>query len=138
MTDVFLKITGTQEIDGQSDTVTFSTHGTAEKSENGITLYYKEGELTGQKITNTKLSVDNNKAVLRRSGEINSELIIEKDKRNSCFYSSELGDILIGIYGQEVSYTKDENKQTVFLKYNIDSNLTAVSSNTVEIKIKEV
>lgn len=137
MNEYFIKIKGTQGLDGDCETIEFSTYGDIEFSENAVTLNYGEGEMLGVKNVKTRLTLSENKAIMEREGELNSRLVIEKNMRNDCFYSLPQGDIMLGIFGEEVKYALENSGGTVYLSYNIDSNLQPISKNTVEIEVKK-
>ena len=76
--------------------------------------------------------------VLQRSGTINSKILIEKNNRNNCFYSTPMGDLTIGVYGEVIEHNLSENGGEVKLKYTIDSDLKLISRNEVNISVREV
>ena len=139
MKNVRIKITGNQEIDGNSDTIQFIGDGTLKKTDDGFLIEYTEGELAGMDKTETQLRLyGGHSAELKRKGGVNSELKITEGKRNSCYYSSSVGGFMMGIYGESVSYEFDGNKGEIRLCYNIDSNMNPISKNDVKISVREL
>ena len=137
MSEYLIKIKGIQGLDDNTDTVELSTLGSMEFSDT-ITLCYKDGEMLGVAGTVTTLKIrGESSAVMERTGEMASRLVIEKGKRNSCFYHTPFGDFTIGIFGERIENRLSEDGGTLILSYNIDSNLQTVSKNTVEIEVRK-
>ncbi len=138
MRNVKIKITGIQTIDGESDKIEFISDGIFGTNENGFYLKYTEGELVGESKTNTEFILENEKtAILNRTGGMSSRLIISEGKRNNCFYSTAEGALTIGIYSESVAYRLTDIGGEINLKYTIDSNMTLLSENEVNIKFRE-
>ena len=112
MKDVIIKIKGTQVNHNENDenVIEFSTDGKLESIEDGVCLYYDESELLGAENCRSSLSVLKDRSVvLERTGDMNSRLVIEADKRNNCFYDTPYGSMKIGIYGELIESTLNEN-----------------------------
>ena len=77
-----IKITGTQTIDDQNDTVELTTSGTYLPTEDGWQLRYDESAATGMEGTTTTVHVKGDRIVMERSGENASILVIEKHRRH--------------------------------------------------------
>ena len=139
MTDVLIKIKGTQGLDGDTDVIEFATAGTLEQTYDGFVLRYTEGEMLGVGTVNTTLTIiGKTKAIMERSGEMSSRLIIEQGERNNCFYNTPHGSLMIGIFGESVKSSLSIFGGRVEMSYTIDSNLQTVSRNTVEITVEVV
>ncbi len=139
MKDVLINIKGTQGIENDTDTIELTTVGRFGYSESGYMMAYDEGELLGVKGVKTVLRVKNDgTVVLRRYGKLKSRLTVQKGIRNTCFYSTPQGDIIIGIFGESVNNELSESGGSFSMSYTIDSNLRLISRNVVEISVKEV
>lgn len=138
MENAIIKIKGTQNTDGQLETMELTTEGTVCAESGKIILCYEEGEMMGEYKVLTKLSASEKIVILERSGDLNSRLVIEQGVRNSCFYSVPQGELMLGIYGKEVKNNLTEHGGSLKMVYIIDSNLHPISENTVEITVKEV
>ena len=138
MKKVIIKIRGTQGIDGEKEVIELDTVGTMRKQDNTYILTYKEGEMLGENKVTTKLSVtENHTAVMERNGDMCSRLVIEKGKRNNCFYESPYGSLAIGIFGEYIENRLTDSGGSLEMSYNIDSNLVPISKNKVEITVNE-
>jgi len=137
--DVIIDIKGVQGIDGQTDTVEFTTEGKFGFKNGKYFLSYDEGQMMEDADVKTKIWINSyDSLVLQRSGTISSRMEIEKGKRNSCFYSTPVGDLCIGIFGETIDVDLGETGGSLNMVYTIDSGLTLVSRNEVRITVKEV
>ena len=137
--DVIINVVGTQGIDGESDTVEFTTEGRFGKRDGNYFLSYDEGQLIeGAKVKTNLFINSQSSVVLQRKGEITSRMEITKGERSVCFYSTPIGDICIGIYGEKVEIDLDENGGSVYLGYTIDTDLKLISRNEVKITVRGV
>ena len=138
MKDVIIKIKGTQGLEGtEEEVIELTTVGTLETAQGEIVLCYDEGEMMGAKNLKTKLSVNvSDTVIMERSGEMSSRLVIEKGIRNSCFYSTPYGELMIGIFGESIKNRLTENGGELSMSYTLDQNLHPLSRNTVDISVK--
>ena len=139
MRNVIIKIKGTQGLGNDKDVIELTTEGKLEALDDGYVLHYEEGEMMGEQTVHTKLTaIGDNQIILERSGDMSSRLVIEKGKRNSCFYSIPQGEITLGIYGKTVQNGLSHNGGSLKMEYTIDTNLQPLSENMVEIEVREV
>ncbi len=138
--DVIIEITGIQGIDDQTDTIEFTSEGRYGYKDNEYFITYDEGQMYDEKLeVKTRLLIKaDNSVVLERKGAVNSKMLIESGKRNSCFYNTPIGDLVISIYGKKIEHNLDENGGKINLEYTIDSELKTVSRNRVNISIRGV
>lgn len=138
--DVLINIKGTQGLDEQIDTIELTTDGKFGIKDGQYFLSYDEGQIldTYEEIKTNIFIKSETSVVLQRNGAINSRMLIEKDMRNTCYYSTPHGDLVIGIFGEDFSFKLDENGGEIKLRYTIDSNLQLLSRNEVNISVREV
>ena len=137
--DVIIDIKGFQGIDEQTDTIEFTTDGRFGIKDGEYFISYDEGQMMGDGTqVKTSLYIKPDSVVLQRNGSIKSRMIIEKGARNTCFYSTPHGNLVLGIYGDTIEYDLSEKGGKLSLKYNIDSDLKLVSKNSVDISVREV
>ena len=72
-----------------------------------------------------------------RRGQFSSEMMVEKNARHHTFYVTPYGELTMGIYGNQVEWSKDDNGATLKMKYSLDFNNGFVSENTMKIYIEE-
>ena len=137
--DVIIDIKGMQGIDDESDTIEFTTDGRFGFKDDEYFISYDEGQmLQDDTKVKTTLLVKPDSVVLSRSGSVNSRMLIQKGERNTCFYSTPHGNLVLGIFGNSIEYDLTENGGKIRIEYNIDSDLKLVSKNTVDITVRKV
>ena len=138
--NVIIDIKTEQSLDGQRDTVEFSTDGHLGIKDGSYFLSYDESgllDIEGEIKTTLYLKPDNT-VVLSRKGSYNSRMVIEKGVRNNCFYSTPVGNLTLGIFGEKVVSNLNENGGTISMTYLIDADTKPLSRNIVNIFVREV
>ena len=138
--NVIIDIKTEQSLEGQSDTVEFSTDGHLGIKDDSYFLSYDESgllDIEGEIKTTLYLKPDNT-VILSRKGSYNSRMIIEKGVRNNCFYSTPVGNLTLGIFGENVSSNLNENGGNITMTYLIDADAKLLSRNKVNISVREV
>lgn len=123
--------------DGEELTAELTTSGSFELTENGCTVIYNE---TDEEMTDcvTRLDVTGSQSVtMTRTGKYNTEMIIEKGCRHTCFYSTPFGELIMGIYASSVINEIGENGGTLSFSYTIDFNNLPASENELHITVAE-
>lgn len=132
-----IKITGTQTIDDQNDTVELTTSGTYLPTEDGWQLRYDESAATGMEGTTTTVHVKGDRIVMERSGENASILVIEKHRRHHSHYITPYGVLDLGTYATAVERMLDEDGGTLELRYTLDFNGSVRSTHAVHITVRQ-
>ncbi len=101
-----------------------------------IIEYIENNEETGPEET-TITVFNNNTVSIVRKGQFSSEMMVEKNTRHHTFYSTPYGELTMGIYGNQVEWSKDDNGGILKMKYSLDFNNGFVSENTMKIYIEE-
>ncbi len=133
-----ISIVGTQEVDGERDTVEVMTQGDL-ITKNGTTyISYREYNNDDPNIySHNLIKIESDeKVTIIRKGETESRLILEKGKRHQCFYKTIAGSLLIGIFTDQVSIDLSEKGGSLALSYSIDFNSDLVSNNEFKITLK--
>ena len=138
MKNVIIDIKGTQGIDGDSDIVELSTLGTLSEKDGKFLITYEENKTVKNESVKTLVKTEDDRVTMIRSGALDSRLIIEKGRRNTCFYSVPQGELVLGIFGEEIENNLNENGGKLTMSYTIDIENSLVSKNTVEISVRKV
>ena len=139
MKKVLINIKGTQSYGEDTDTSSLITEGEMEIKDGNCRLIYNENDMIGaQNVTTELLLEGKDKFSITRKGGLNSILTVEKGKRHSCLYDSPQGAFVIGIFGEEITSTMDENGGEIHARYTIDVNSGLLSSNKMDIKVEEI
>lgn len=137
--DVIIDIKGMQGIDDESDTIEFTTDGRFGIKNDEYYISYDEGQMLDDDTkVKTTLLVRPDSVVLSRSGSVNSRMLIQKGERNTCFYSTPHGNLVLGIFGNSIDFDLNEKGGKIRIEYNIDSDLKLVSKNSVDITVREI
>ena len=135
MKNAIVTITDRHFQDGEEYSCELTTSGRFEITENGCTVIYNE---TDEEMTNCLTTLDvvgSQKITMTRSGKYNTEMVIEKDRRHTCFYSTPYGELIMGIYAKMISNQIDENGGTLKFAYTIDFNNDLASENDLDISV---
>ncbi len=138
--DVIIDIKTEQSLDGQSDSIEFTTDGRFGIKDGSYFLTYDESgllDVEGEIKTTLYLKPDNT-VILQRKGSYNSRMVIEKGIRTNCFYSTPVGDLTLGIFGEKVVSNLNDNGGSIVLTYLIDADAKLLSRNKVNISVREV
>ena len=137
--DVMIFIKGTQNVDGEEDSIELLTKGCYYKRNGSYYLSYEEMEEEDTEPTiKTLLKVEGAKCVtLTRSGKRRSQLIIESGERHQCHYDNGFCDWIMGIQGTEIKNGLEDNGGILNFKYSMDINAMLASENEANIVVKE-
>lgn len=136
--NVWIDIKSIQEANGERAVVELSTAGTFSFENGCCEIVYNEGEDGGMKGSVTTLKVcAQESVVLSRSGEFNSQMIIEKGARHLCHYNTPYGGIMMGISAEYISSALNENGGKLSFKYDVDVNSSLATRNEIFIHVKE-
>ncbi len=138
MKDVILKIKGTHTVgDAEPDVIEMITEGGMDITDRRILLVYNEGaDLDG---VQTELRVDGEKTAMLKRGTSNAgRIVIQKGKRHLCHYVIPQGEMMVGVFGENIKNTLGETGGELFLSYTIDINMGLLSKNQVEISVEVV
>ncbi len=101
------------------------------------TLGYEEDFGDGMK-SRTKIIVKGQKsASILRVGDINSEITVETGKRHSCRYSTPYGEMLIGVYAQDVFSSMGPRGGQLELNYTVDCNGSLIARKQMVIDVSD-
>ena len=139
MNDNYLiTVTGTQTVDGESDSIEVITSGDYVRDDNGdITVTYPEfAEENPTTRTDTTVTLRGKILTIERRGEMSSRLMLEKGKRHQCLYETPMGQMLIGIYTDSIKVIASDSGCDIRASYQLDFNQHVVSNNEFHITIK--
>ncbi len=136
MKKAIIKITDRHVQDGEEYVCELTTSGEFEVTESGCKVIYSE---TDEELANCLTSLDvegSAKISMTRTGKYNTEMIIEKDRRHTCFYATPYGELMMGIYAKSVSNDISENGGILKFSYTIDFNNAPASENELTVAVK--
>ena len=137
MKNAIIKIVDRHVQDGEEYGCELTTSGKFEINENGCTVVYTE---TDEELFDcvTTLNVEGSQRVcMTRSGKYCTEMIIEKERRHSCYYNTPYGEMVIGVYAKSVVNEIGENGDRLRFSYTLDLNNVPASENELDITVIE-
>lgn len=136
-TNAVIKIVSKQSTENGDQQGEMSVLGRVTYEEDkSIIEYIENNEETGPE--ETTITVFRNDTVsIVRNGQFCSEMMVEKNNRHLTFYRTPYGELTMGIYGNQVDWSKDENGAVLKMRYSLDFNNGLVSENTMIIYIEE-
>lgn len=124
--------------DGDTSNIELTTTGSYSMINGRWVLLYDEISEDKTTVIKTIVKTDNKSVTITRNGEGSSKLIMTEGERNMCHYRTQFGDILMGVYCNEVNSDLNDSGGIISMSYTLDVNATVLSDNKVTIKIREV
>jgi len=138
--DYLIFIKGTQNVDGEEDTIELLTKGRYYKRQGSWFIAYDELEDDDapKPTIKTRLQVEgDDKVTMTRRGRPGSQLVIEKGVRHQCHYDTGFADWVMGVQGGRIKSDLGERGGTLDFSYSLDINTMLSSENSVNIVVKE-
>lgn len=124
------------------DHVELMTRGSYVQKGESYYITYKETETTGYEgcVTTLKLAADGSRVAMLRFGqENNSQLLIERGRRNLCHYETGYGSITMGVTADEIQCDLSEKGGTARFSYLLDADTAElVSRNSLEVTVTHI
>lgn len=124
--------------DGDKSNIELTTTGNYSRVNGRWVLLYDEMSEDKTAVIKTMIKVDDKSVTITRNGEGSSKLIMTEGERNMCHYRTQFGDILLGVYCNEVNNELSDSGGKISMSYSLDVNASVLSENKVTIKIREV
>ena len=135
--DAVIRIVSKQRTENGDNTSEMSVVGTVTyEDDKSIIEYIENNAETGAE--DTAITVFNNDTVsIVRNGQFSSEMMVEKNNRHLTFYRTPYGELTMGIYGNQVEWSRDDKGAVLKMRYSLDFNNGLISENTMIIYIEE-
>ena len=117
------------------------TRGSMVKKGESFYISYKETQTIGFEgcTTTIKIAADGSRVALLRFGRANSQLLIERERRNLCHYETEVGSLTLGVTGDGIDCHLTEKGGNATFSYLLDADdARLVSRNTLEMTVQHV
>ncbi len=123
---------------GEVDTIHLMTRGSFARRNGNFFISYAETEATGYEGNITTVKVENgSKVSMLRSGNMPSQLVIERGKRHVCHYDSAYGVLSLGVAADEIDNRLTETGGELAFSYTLDQGDAHISHNKVKITVQE-
>ena len=135
---VIISIQGTQtDPDGSNEVIEFVTCGSlSREGEQGYHVSYEESELTGLDGTTTTFCIGEDHITMRRTGNLNSEMVFREGERHISLYETGVGGFMIGVNTQKAWSDMGSDGGNLELRYVIDVENTVIGQNAFRIQVK--
>ena len=134
---VMLSIRGEQYFDGiDPDAQELMTEGTMTLTEDGMVLAYQETALTGMEGTTTRFQVQGPRAILTRSGTVNSQMVFEEGRQHTSLYETPFGELSVDIQTSVLKHNLTERGGLMEIKYSIAVEHTVTGRNCFKIRVR--
>lgn len=135
--EAVIRIISKQLTENGDNTGEMSVVGTLTCDDDKSVIEYIENNAeTGPEETTITVFGNDTVSIVRK-GQFSSEMMIEKNVRHHTFYSTPYGELTMGIYGNQVEWSRDDKGGILRMRYSLDFNNGFVSDNTMIIYIEE-
>lgn len=127
----------------ETDKIELMTYGSFLKKAGSYYISYKETETIGFAgcTTTIKIAEDGSRVALLRFGKVNTQLVIQRDYRNICYYETEVGPITLGVTGDGIACNLSEPAGgTAKFSYLLDADdpTALINRTTLEIQVEHI
>ncbi len=138
MKEVLITIKGKSYTEGKGADVTeLCAVGRLNKGKDVVSVTYDDSMGVGVKgVKATLKAFDSGMVTIERTGILEHKLMVEKDKRHLCLYTTPYGNMTVGVFGEEIKNRLTEQGGSIYMKYSIDINSGLISENEIEINVK--
>ena len=135
--DAVIRIVSKQRTENGDNTSEMSVVGTVTYDDDkSIIEYIENNEETGAEDTAITVFANDTVSIVR-NGQFSSEMMVEKNNRHLTFYRTPYGELTMGIYGNQVEWSRDDKGAILKMRYSLDFNNGLISENTMIIYIEE-
>lgn len=100
-------------------------------------LFFEEMVEGFREVTKTQIKWQGNEILeVRKSGLSNMNMILEKNKKNHCFYNTPYGQLNLGIYTTDIVVAETEDNIDICAEYAMDVNYEPFAECTIKINVK--
>lgn len=134
--NVWIKLRGSQEIEGESDSYELITEGTYKKEDGKYIVSYEGSEITGYENTTTTLSVEKDNVSMLRTGALApTQMIFEKGNKYTGQYETPFGFLYVGVITNDMNVNVDDEGGKIELDYYVQFNDNDPVKNALSVEI---
>ena len=126
----------------EEDRIEIMTYGSFQKRGESYYITYKETQTIGFDgcTTTLKIAADGSRVALLRFGKVNTQLIIERQRRNICYYETEVGPVTLGVTGDGIECSLTEKGGTATIRYLLDADdpISIINRTTLEVQVEHI
>ena len=125
----------------EEDRIEIMTYGSFLKKGDTYYIPYKETQTIGFEgcTTTIKIAADGSRVAMLRFGPASAQIIIERDRRNICYYETEVGSLTLGVTGDGIECGLTEKGGTAKFSYLLDADdpISVINRTTLEISVQK-
>ena len=134
--NVWIKLRGSQEIEGEEDSYELITEGTYKKEGDKYIVTYEGIEITGYENTTTTLNVEQDTVSMIRTGSFTpTQMIFERGNKYTGQYETPFGFLYVGVITNDMSVCVDDEGGNIELDYYVQFNDNDPLKNTLSVEI---
>ncbi|MBE7027461.1 MAG: DUF1934 domain-containing protein [Ruminococcaceae bacterium] len=134
--NVWIKLRGSQEIEGEEDSYELITEGTYKKENGKYIVSYEGSEITGYENTTTTLSVEKDNVSMLRTGALTpTQMIFEKGNKYTGQYETPFGFLYVGVTTNDMTVNVGEEGGNIELDYYVQFNDNDPVKNALSVEI---
>lgn len=126
----------------EEDRIEIMTYGSFLKKGDTYYITYKETQTIGFEgcTTTIKIAADGSRVAMLRFGPASAQIIIERDRRNICYYETEVGPVTLGVTGDGITSALTEKGGTATIRYLLDADdpTSLINRTTLELRVEHV
>ena len=101
-------------------------------------IEYDEAGEPGMDGATTVMTIDGDRQItLVRTGELSAKMVLEKGQRHLCHYDTPFGEMMVGIFTENIRSNLNPRGGELNFRYSVDINSAFSSNNEVSIMIRE-
>ena len=135
--NVWIKLCGSQEIEGESDSYELITEGTYKKEEDKYIVSYEGSEITGYENTTTTLTVAKDNVSMLRMGTTPTQMIFEKGNKYTGQYETPFGFLYVGVTTNDMNVDVNDDGGSIELDYYVQFNDNEPVKNSLYVEVTE-
>ena len=134
--NVWIKLKGSQEIDGEEDSYELITEGTYKKEDEKYVVTYEGSEITGYENTTTTLNVEPDNVTMIRTGALApTQMIFERGNKYTGQYETPFGFLYVGVITNDMNVCVNDEGGNIELDYYVQFNDNDMMKNTLSVEI---
>lgn len=135
--NVLVSINGLQVVDGTDDTVEVITAGEYYNKNGKHYILYEDIDEDSGATTQNVIKVSDEIVEIKKKGNINTNMIFQKDKINKSYYSTPFGDLSVEVSTGEIDIDVTESAIDIKIDYALIINNQHMSDCQISLNIKE-
>lgn len=117
---VWITITSVQTLADETETTRLHTQGQMERDKDAWLLTYRESAESGMAGAATCIRASADSVDIRRTGALNSRLLLEEGRRHVCRYDTGYGVLPLGVHTHRVENRLEEAGGHLRLRYSLE------------------